>query len=84
MASVLTVGKVNEMLDRMAAAAALNQQPGEKQTAAKQVEVLRCTRGGEEGGALNQQPTYGEILPCEKRVTHRQQPRSSAGTLWPW
>lgn len=41
MASILTVGKVNEMLDRMAAAAALNQQPGEKQTAAKQVEVLR-------------------------------------------
>ena len=46
MASVLTVGKVNEMLDRMAAAAALNQQPGEKQTAVKQVEVLRCTSGG--------------------------------------
>ena len=40
LAPLLTVGKVNEKLDELAAATAGNQ-PGEKATAAKQATVLR-------------------------------------------
>ena len=36
-----TVGKLNEMLDKLAAAAVAGNQPGEKAVASKQVEVLR-------------------------------------------
>ena len=42
LASLLTIGKVNEMLDRLAAATVGTSQPGEKAAASKQIEVLRC------------------------------------------